>query len=314
MENILGKLKYMLNKGKGLTEIATELGISENEVIGMVIKLKEEGYMYDYINGAVQKVKPAIERGEITIGQKKDRVRFIALSDTHLGSKWDNLKLLEHAYETAENDGCDFVAHSGDMFEGDFKGKRPDHIYQVKALGLEQLDYVIQNYPKSEIPTYYITGNHDGTFLKTAGANIGKLLADRRTDLTYLGQDLGDIKIGKNTVRLRHGAGGGAYAKSYKLQKYCETLPIVDIPEFILQGHFHYSGYFRNRDINCFNVPAMQGYTPYAKGLGLPEEMGFWEITYYTDSRGQIISVVPELHQFKEKAPKLVRVDKRYQR
>ena len=76
--------------------------------------------------------------------------------------------------------------------------------------------------------------------MKTCGADIGKLLGDRREDLTYLGVDVGDIKIGKNVIRLRHGAGSGSYAKSYKLQKYCETLPISDIPAFILQGHFHY--------------------------------------------------------------------------
>ena len=130
---------------------------------------------------------------------------------------------------------------------------------------------------------------------------MGKLLAKERPDLTYLGHDLADIRAGKLKIRLRHGSGGNAYAKGYKLQKYCETLPVNDLPDIILQGHFHYSAYFKNRDIHCFNVPSLQGYTPYAKSLGLPQEMGFWLITCNLDSKGNIVSLIPELYQFTEK-------------
>jgi len=73
MEDIIGKLKYLINKGKSLDTIASSLGISENEVIGLVMKLKEEGYLYDYINGNVTKIKPSIEKGSIEIASKSDK-------------------------------------------------------------------------------------------------------------------------------------------------------------------------------------------------------------------------------------------------
>ena len=309
MEELLQKFQEYLIKKKNpyIKNVAKDLGLQEYEVYGLLELTKQKGYLFDAIDGKIVKIKPIKENGVYQIPVKNGEVKFIALSDIHYGSKWDNPHLVEYAYELAEKENVDFITNSGDIFEGDFHNKRPDHIYQVKALGLEQLDYVVDKYPKSDIPTYYITGNHCATFTKTCGADIGKMLEQRRPDLTYLGHDLGDINVGKLTLRLRHGSGGNAYAKGYKLQKYCETLPIDDIPTMILQGHFHYSAYFKNRDIHCFNVPSLQSYTPYAKSLGLPQEIGFWEITCNVDSKGKIVSIVPELYQFSEKQKRLSR-------
>ena len=301
-KELLNKLKYLINKKKNLISICEELGLKDYEVIGLVQLMKQDGELVDYINGEIVKLKnPIIENKQVNIPIKNGELKFLALSDIHYASKWDNPHLVEYAYELAEKENAGFVTNSGDIFEGDFHNKRPDHLYQVKALGLEQIDYVVDKYPKSSLSTYYIIGNHDATFFKTCGADVGKMLEQQRPDLIYLGQDLADIQLGKQKIRLRHGSGGSAYAKGYKLQKYCETLPTEDLPNIILQGHFHYSAYFKNRDIHCFNVPSLQGYTPYAKALGLPQEMGFWIITCNLDSKGNIVSLIPELYQFEEK-------------
>ena len=309
MEDILkNKLKYLVNKKKTLLEICEALELKDYEVIGLVELMKQDGELLDYVNGEIVKLrKPITENKQIKIPVKNGEVKFLSLSDIHYASKWDNPHLVDYAYELAEKENVDFVVNSGDIFEGDFHNARPNHIYEVKAHGIEQLDYVVDKYPKSNIPTYYITGNHEATFIKTCGADMGKMLEQRRSDLTYLGHDLGDIKLDKTFIRLRHGSGGNAYAKGYKLQKYCETLPTNDIPSIILQGHFHYSAYFKNRDIHCFNVPSLQGYTPYAKSLGLPQEMGFWLITCDLDSKGNIVSIIPELYQFEETPKKLLK-------
>ena len=309
MEDILkNKLKYLVNKKKTLLEICETLELKDYEVIGLVELMKQDGELLDYVNGEIVKLrKPITENKQIKITVKNGEVKFLSLSDIHYASKWDNPHLVDYAYELAEKENVDFVVNSGDIFEGDFHNARPNHIYEVKAHGMEQLDYVVDKYPKSHIPTYYITGNHEATFIKTCGADMGKMLEQRRSDLTYLGHDLGDIKLDKTFIRLRHGSGGNAYAKGYKLQKYCETLPTNDIPNIILQGHFHYSAYFKNRDIHCFNVPSLQGYTPYAKSLGLPQEMGFWLITCDLDSKGNIVSIIPELYQFEETPKKLLK-------
>ena len=307
-KELKNKLKYLINKKKDLVTICQELELKDYEVIGLIQLMKQDGELVDYVNGQIVKLKkPITENKQIKIPVKNGEVKFLSLSDIHYASKWDNPHLVDYAYELAEKENVDFVVNSGDIFEGDFHNARPNHIYEVKAHGMEQLDYVVDKYPKSHIPTYYITGNHEATFIKTCGADMGKMLEQRRSDLTYLGHDLGDIKLDKTFIRLRHGSGGNAYAKGYKLQKYCETLPTNDIPNIILQGHFHYSAYFKNRDIHCFNVPSLQGYTPYAKSLGLPQEMGFWLITCDLDSKGNIVSIIPELYQFEETPKKLLK-------
>lgn len=300
-KELIDKIKFLIKKGFSFEDICKKLELNEYEVIGIIHILKENGELIDYINGEIVKIKNNSYQNNVEIPIKKDKIKFLALSDLHYSSKWDNPHLVEYAYELAEKEDCDFITNSGDIFEGDFQRKRPDHVYQVKAIGLQQLDYVVNKYPVSDKPTYFIIGNHDETLFKTCGVDVGKLLSTQRPDLTYLGQDLGDINIGKTKIRLRHGSGGNAYAKGYKLQKYCETLSTSDLPTIILQGHFHYSAYFKNRDIHCFNVPSLQGYTPYAKSLGLPHELGFWLITCYMSERGGVVSIVPELYQFEEK-------------
>lgn len=307
-KELKNKLKYLISKKKDFVTICQELELKDYEVIGLIELMKQDGELVDYINGEIVKLKkPITENKQIKIPVKNGEVKFLSLSDIHYASKWDNPHLVDYAYELAEKENVDFVVNSGDIFEGDFHNARPNHIYEVKAHGMEQLDYVVDKYPKSQIPTYYITGNHEATFIKTCGADMGKMLEQRRPDLTYLGHDLGDIKLDKTFIRLRHGSGGNAYAKGYKLQKYCETLPTNDIPNIILQGHFHYSAYFKNRDIHCFNVPSLQGYTPYAKSLGLPQEIGFWFVTCNLDSKGNIASIIPELYQFEETPKKLLK-------
>ena len=285
-----------------LDKICELLELKDYEVLGLISLMKENGYIIDYIDGKiVQTQNDLVNKEGFFIPKDKTHIKFLAISDTHCGSKWDNIDLINYAYEIAEREGCDFVTHSGDITEGDFHNKRPDHIYQVRALGMEQLDYVVDKYPKSDIPTYFIIGNHDATFIKTCGADVGKMIAKERPDLTYLGQDLADLKVDKIKIRLRHGAGSASYSKSYKLQKYCETLPIEEIPNVILQGHFHFSGYFKNRNIHCFNIPSLQGYTPFAKAMGMESEMGFWLIDIFTDGKGNINSISQQLYNFQDK-------------
>ena len=301
-KELFDRIYKIAKKEISLDKMCELLELKDYEVLGLISLMKENGYIIDYIDGKiVQTQNDLVNKEGFFIPKDKTHIKFLAISDTHCGSKWDNIDLINYAYEVAEREGCDFVTHSGDIVEGDFHNKRPDHIYQVRALGMEQLDYVVDKYPKSDIPTYFIIGNHCSTFIKTCGADIGKMIAKERPDLIYLGQDLADLKVDKIKIRLRHGAGSASYSKSYKLQKYCETLPIEEIPNVILQGHFHFSGYFKNRNIHCFNIPSLQGYTPFAKAMGMESEMGFWLIDIFTDGKGNINSISQQLYNFQDK-------------
>lgn len=300
-KELFDRIYILTKKERTLDEFCKILDMKDYEVLGLISLMKEKGYIIDYVDGKVLRTQSDIVNKEgFFVPQDKTHIKFLALSDTHLGSKWDKIPILESAYELAEKENCDFVTHSGDVLEGDFHNKRPDHIYQVRKLGMEQVEYAVEKYPRSKLLTYFCTGNHDLTFIKTCGADVGRMIGKERPDLIYLGQDLADLRFEKLKIRLRHGAGSVAYSKSYKLQKYCETLSVEDLPDIILQGHFHYSGYFKNRNIYCFNVPALQGYTPFAKAMGMESEMGFWLIDIYTDGKGNINNLSPKLYSFSD--------------
>ena len=82
------------------------------------------------------------------------------------------------------------------------------------------MDYCVEKYPHFDGQTFVISGNHDDWWYKSAGSEIVKSIAKQREDIIYLGPDVADMKIGKLKIRLFHGKGGNAYAKSYKIQKY----------------------------------------------------------------------------------------------
>ena len=146
MKQLKDKIKYLVNKKKSFKEICDILELKDYEVIGLITMMKEEGVLIDYLDGEVVKLtKPKSGDNIIDIPMKSSQIKFLALSDIHYASKWDNIRLVDNAYELAHKEGVNFITNSGDIFEGDFKGKRPDHIYQVKALGLEQLDYVVKH-------------------------------------------------------------------------------------------------------------------------------------------------------------------------
>ncbi len=99
-----------------------------------------------------------------------------------------------------------------------------------------------------------------------------KAIADKREDITYLGADVADLKIGNLKVRLFHGSGGGAYAKSYKLQKYLDSIPMDERPDILQTGHIHQSFYMKQDGTHCFQTSCLEDQTPYCRGKGLAND------------------------------------------
>ena len=61
----INKLKYMIRKKQTISEIAEALEVTEAEVIGTAMKLKEEGALIDYIDGKLVKMKKPIINGGV---------------------------------------------------------------------------------------------------------------------------------------------------------------------------------------------------------------------------------------------------------
>ena len=146
---------------------------------------------------------------------------------------------------------------------------------------------------------------HDDWWYKSTGSEIVKAIAKRRDDIVYLGSDVADLKIGKLKIRLFHGKGGNAYAKSYKIQKYLDSIPLEERPHILQTGHVHQSSYMKQDDTHCFQTSRLEDLTPFARSMGLANDKSVWWVDVNIDDRGKIESINQELETFNAK--KLVR-------
>ena len=299
------KLVEYLEKRKSpyVEVVAKELGIKEHEVYGLIEIIKRKGYCYEIIEGQIKRIKEEKERGIYQIESELERIKLLLISDTHLGSKYDRLDILRYLYEEAEDRNVNYVLHSGDLTEG--RSDREEQIYQLKEISYTgQRDYVVEKYPKSSIPTYIVAGNHDFWWIKRSGADIVKDICERREDLTYLGSDCEDLKIGKLRIRLYHGRGGNAYAKSYKLQKYLDSIPQEERPHILQAGHIHQAFYIKQGKTHCFQTSCLQDLTPFERSMGFSNDKSCWWVEIYVDNKGNPVKVSQELQEFGNKLVK----------
>jgi len=214
-----------------------------------------------------------------------------------LASKFDRLDILRYLYAKAEDNNVNYILHSGDLTDG--LSGRPQQLYDLKETSYTgQRDYVVDKYPKSSIPTYLIAGNHDLWWIKQCGADICKDISNQREDLHYLGSDCEDLKIGKLKIRLFHGKGGGSYAKSYKLQKYLDSIPTDELPHILQTGHIHQAFYMKQGNTHCFQTSCLQDLTPFERSMGFSNDKSVWWVDVYFDNNGNVYSINPQLETF----------------
>lgn len=299
------KIKILLKKKKSFVDICKELQLKDYEAIGLVNLMKQDGELIDYVNGELVRLKTPPKTNDVyQVSTNSTHIPLLLISDTHLCSKYDRLDILRYLYNKAEDRGIKYILHSGDFTDG--RSNRPEHIYELKETSYEgQVDYCVDKYPTFSGKTYVISGNHDDWWYKSTGSEIVKAIAKRRDDIVYLGSDVADLKIGKLKIRLFHGKGGNAYAKSYKVQKYLDSIPLEERPHILQTGHVHQSFYMKQDDTHCFQTSCLEDLTPFARSMGLANDKSVWWVDVNIDDRGKIESINQELETFNTK--KLVR-------
>lgn len=302
MEELVEKLQAYLVKRNSPTiiQVAKDLELEEYQIYGLIAILKKKGYLFDVLDEKIVKIKPLKENDIYEIPNDLETLKLLLISDTHLASKYDRLDILRYLYKKAEERGINYVLHSGDLCEG--VSGRPQQLYELKECSYTgQRDYVVKNYPKSNIPTYICSGNHDLWWIKKCGADIVKDICERREDLHYLGSDCEDLRIGKLRVRLYHGNGGSAYAKSYKVQKYLDSIPVEERPHILQTGHTHNAFYMKQGNTHCFQTSCLQDLTPFERSMGFNNDKSCWWVTVNMDKKGNLLSLNQELESFGKK-------------
>lgn len=202
------------------------------------------------------------------------------------------LSFLHHLYNVFEKENIKIVYNVGDLFDGFYKN-RPDHIYELipGCIGSdEQVEYAKNNYPyRKGITTKGIGGNHCATHIKNGGADPWKALVKEREDIEYLGMYNAVVNITPNCkMELNHPGDGSAYALSYSIQKYIDSMLGGEKPNILLNGHHHKLMYLFYRNIHAFETGCTEAQTGFMKGKKLAAHVGGLIIEAHVDKDGTI--------------------------
>jgi len=226
-------------------------------------------------------------------------LQFAVVGDRHVGSLYHHAAAIQAFYDYAEQMGADVVLDAGDILDGHrvYKGQE----FELRDIGFEaQLDRLEQDAPKN-LPTQFITGNHDASFKNAAGICVGKSIEARVPGYGFLGEEQATISYstpnGAFTIMLMHPGGGSAYALSYRPQKLIESLEGGTKPNMLIIGHYHKAEMMPSyRNVCALQPGTFQRQTPFMARQGLAAHVGGWimDVTVGEDHntvRGEFVAV-----------------------
>lgn len=218
-------------------------------------------------------------------------VKLGIVSDTHLGSRKQQVSALTDFYRYADSKGAQAFLHAGDLLDGLHVHR--DAVYGQFVHGLDaQLKYAAEAYPKSANgPTYAVQGNHDLWYYGNVGASPGQYLAEKRPDIVDLGHQSAFVEVAGLRAYVCHGSkGGNSYARSYKIQKLIEQMEVEQRSQTDLGffGHWHtFADLGRYQGVFTWSLGAFQSQTAFERVLGKsPSVCGlFLEIEFTRDRK-----------------------------
>ena len=293
------KLQELTAKEISLSDVCSVLELKEYEVLGLVSSLRTDGVnilvkKYDddiYLYNLGEKEKK--HKNEIAFEtDEENEFRFVAISDTRIGSKSQQLSILNDIYEKAQEMGFNTVIHCGNITEGLYSAK---HEY-ADSLFLSdsqiQVDYITQYYPKFEgIKTYFITGTKDSKHMKNNSINIGRRISNARPDMIYLGQGGVDIKIDNAKMKVLSSVLAKTYTVSYRVQQQIDSFRSEDKPDILLLGGLLQMEKLTHRGVSAMSIPSVCATTEEMEDKRHANTIGAWYVTVKTDKKGNLLSV-----------------------
>lgn len=302
--DIKTELRKDVEKGISVKDALDKYRIKQNTLEEYIIQLRRTGLNILIDGNIIHVSKHVIYQDNILINDwSRDEkiIRFGIISDTHIGSKHQQISLLEKMYDIFVHEGIENVYHAGDISEG--IKMRPGHEQECFLHGADDVeDYIIENFPKRDtIITNFITGNHDHTFVKQSGHDIGKRISTERKDMNYLGMSNAKVYLTPNcTMELNHPLDGAAYALSYSIQKMADSLSGGEKPSILINGHHHKAMYLFYRNIHMLEAGCFEAQTPWMKGKRIAAMVGGYIVTVHVDETGEIKRFLPEFVPFYE--------------
>lgn len=224
-------LLQLVREGKSNREICEILNMSSNQLYDELLKLKTKGVKYSrkyYSDGSIKynkitKLKKLNENVNKTIitDNQENNIKFLLISDLHFGNEFENLGLIDRAYNYCIKNRINIILCGGDFIDGSFS-KSPQKITDL----YDQIEYFIKNYPQDKnILTFGVAGDHDFSTLKRASLDIIEICNNRRHDIIIGGYNNAEINIKNDKIHLFHNMLGG--------RMHSAQAPII------LCGHLH---------------------------------------------------------------------------
>jgi len=288
-----------------VVELANRFNVSPAAIEDAIDYLKSNNRCIDnFSDGTMQMSVPFVEEEVETMiidtagsGEQEFIVGFIA--DTHIGSKYERLDVLNDIYDRYEAAGVETVYHGGNWIDGEKNFNKYDiYVYGVDA----QIDNFIEKYPrKPNIKTFIVSGDdHEGWYVQREHVNVGKLMEMKareagRDDLFDLGYQEANITYkqegGIGKIRVIHPGGGSSYAHSYKSQKYVESLQGGEKPSIVLVGHYHKFNYSYPRSVHMVQCGCVQDQTTFMRKRNIEAHVGACIVRFKQNSIGVFTSV-----------------------
>ena len=218
-------------------------------------------------------------QGKVTVERRKDcHLRFAVMGDTHLGSLYFHQQALAGFYDYCAAEDIEHVYHVGDVLDGHkvYRGQE----FELRDIGLDQQVTRLAEVAPRNVPTSFITGNHDQSFKTAAGAPVGKMI-ESATGWKFLGEEGARVKWdtpnGEFVLQMIHPGGGSSYALSYRPQKIVESLEGGTKPDLLCIGHYHKAEFMPSyRNVAAIQTGTFQRQTPFMARQGLAAHVGGW--------------------------------------
>ena len=131
-----------------------------------------------------------------------DKLSFIVISDTHIGSKYENFDYLKIVYDYALSHGIKYIFHAGDLIEGCYSNfSRCNRKYRSIP---SQVNHIIEDYPyDSSVKNVILLGNHDAFPIVVCNYDIADTLSNRN-DFTITGYRSSYLRLRDEYISLKH--------------------------------------------------------------------------------------------------------------
>ncbi len=209
------KAMYIDLYNYGSEEEKIYLNLVRNSIDEVLVALRYENTVVRVHNDKIPRKQLMVQKGlnnervlshsyvsDSSILDVSDNFKFIVISDTHFGSKYENFDYLKEVYDYALSHGIKYIFHAGDLIEGSYANYRR---CKRKYMNVEaQVNHVIEDYPFDEdITNVMLLGNHDAFPIVINGFDISDSL-EARSDFIVTGYRSSYIKTKDEYISLKH--------------------------------------------------------------------------------------------------------------